>query len=343
MNRKIQALFFTFGAALFVFLIRRVGLHALLAHATRIGWLIVPVVGVYAVVYLANAWAWMLIMGGEPRRPPFWRTYAFTISGFSINSITPMANAGGEPFKIAAVSPWLGTRRATGSVVIYVMVHALSHLLMWLTALALALALVQTSVPDGVLFGVAALCAVLTLFLLSRHRRGFLEKLLDLLHRTPFAGGLARRLEGRRETLVRLDEQITAFYYEDPWRFYQALGMEYLSRCVSALEFYFIGLGMGLSLSYVDAFVITAFTSMITNVLFLVPMEIGAKEGGMYAVFDILGLNAAVGVSVALVSRVREIVWIGVGLGLIWLAGPGARESATTRSAASATGPESAR
>ncbi len=335
MSRRIQVLFFVLGAALFVFLVRRVGVHALVADASRIGWLIVPVVCVYAVVYLANAGAWTVIMGAEPRRPPFWRTYAFTISGFSINSVTPMANAGGEPFRIAAVSPWLGARRATGSVVLYLMVHALSHLLMWLTALALALTIVHTSVPTGVLLALAAVCAALTLFLLSRHRRGFLEKLLDLLHRTPLAGGLAVRLETRRDTLVRLDEQITAFYNEDPWRFYQALALEYLSRGVSALEFYFIGMGMGLSLSYVDAFLITAFTSMITNVLFLVPMEIGAKEGGMYAVFEALGLNAALGIPVALVSRVREMVWIGIGLGLIWVAGPAARESATSRSSAS--------
>lgn len=330
MSRKVQALFFALGAALFVFLVRRVGVHHLLANASRIGWLIVPVIGVYAVVYAANAWAWAVIMGGEPRKPPFWRTYAFTIAGFSINSVTPMANAGGEPFKIAAASSWLGTRRATGSVVLYLMVHALSHLLMWLTALLLALTFVHSSVPRGVMLAVAASCLALTLFLLSRHRRGFLEKLLDLLHRIPLAGGLARRLESHRETLVRLDVQITAFYHESPVRFYQALGLEYLSRCVSVLEYLLIAMGVGLSLSYAQAFVIGAFTSMITNVLFLVPMELGAKEGGMYAVFTTLGLNPAVGLYVAIVSRVREIAWIAFGLGLIWLAGPVRREPRPT-------------
>jgi len=322
MSRKAQALFFTFGAALFVFLVRRVGVHHLLANAVRIGWLIVPVAGVYALVYAGNAWAWAVIMGGEPRRPPLWRTYAFTIAGFSINSVTPMANAGGEPFKVAAVSGWLGTRRATGSVVLYVMVHALGHLLMWMTALLLALTFVHSSVPRGVTIAVAVVCVGLALFLLSRHRRGFLEKLLDLLLRVPLLGGWAGRLEPRRETLVRLDAQITAFYHERPGRFYQALGLEYLSRCVSVLEYSLIAMGVGLSLSYAQALVIGAFTSMITNVLFLVPMEVGTKEGGMYAVFAALGLNPAIGLYVAIVSRVREIAWIAIGLGLVWLAGP---------------------
>ncbi len=343
MSRKVRALFFVFGAALFVFLVRRVGIHRLITDAGRIGWLIVPVLGVYALVYLGSAWAWAVIMGGEPRRPPLWRTYAFTISGFAINSVTPMANAGGEPFKIAAVSHWLGARRATGSVVIYVMVHALAHFLMWLTALLLALTLVHTAVPVWALLSVGALCAVLTLFLLSQHRRGFLEKLLDILYRVPLAGRWAVRLESRRETLVRLDEQITAFYHESPKRFYEALGVEYLSRWVSVAEFWLIAMGVGLHLTYLQVFVIGAFTSMITNVLFLVPMELGAKEGAMYTVFAALGLNPAVGLFVALVTRVRELAWIALGLGLIWLSGPKTREAAPTFPRPSATNPESAR
>ncbi len=343
MSRKVRALFFAFGAALFVFLIHRVGLHRLFADAGRIGWLIVPVIGVYALVYLANAWAWSVIMGGEPRRPPFWRTWAFTISGFSINSVTPMANAGGEPFKVAAVSGWLGTRRATGSVVLYVMVHALSHLLMWGTALVFALVLVRTSVPPWALFSGIVLCVALSWFLLSRHRSGFLERVLDLLHRLPVTRRLALKLEGRRETLARLDEQITAFYHESPRRFYEALGAEYLSRCISVLEFWLIALGVGLHLTYLQAFVIGAFTSMITNVLFLIPLELGAKEGSTYVVFGALAFNPSVGLFVALVSRVRELVWIAVGLALIWVSGPAARESAPTLSRRSATNPESVR
>ncbi len=332
MNRKVQAFFFVVGAALFALLVHHVGVHRLIGDAARVGWMIVPVVGVYAVVYLTNARAWHVIMGGEPRRPPFWRTYAFTISGFSINSVTPMANAGGEPFKVAAVSSWLGTRRATGSVVLYVMVHALSHLLMWLSALLLALVVVHTVVPAWVLLSVAALCGVLTLFLLSRHREGFLEALLDILHRVPLVRRLTGRLEAHRETLRRLDGQITAFYHESPRRFYEALALEYLGRCVSVLEFWLIAIGVGLHITYLQAFVIGAFTSMITNVLFLVPMELGAKEGGTYAVFAALALNPAIGLFVALVSRVRELAWIAIGLVLIWLSGPTAEKHSLTTS-----------
>src|SRR3989442_6664912 len=48
-----------------------------------------------------------------------------------------MVNVGGEPFKIAAVAPWLGVRRAAGSVVLYQMLHTFGMLLSFLTAVVL--------------------------------------------------------------------------------------------------------------------------------------------------------------------------------------------------------------
>src|SRR2546425_10262711 len=51
--------------------------------------------------------------------------------------MTPMVNVGGEPFKIAAVAPWLGLRRAAGSVVIYQILHTLGMLLSFLTAVVM--------------------------------------------------------------------------------------------------------------------------------------------------------------------------------------------------------------
>ena len=108
-----------------------------IADAVRTGSLFVPIVLLYGVVCACNAGAWWLSMADEPSHPPFWRTYAITVAGFSLNFMTPMVNVGGEPFKIAAVAPWLGLRRAAGSVVIYQMLHTLGMLLSFLTAVVL--------------------------------------------------------------------------------------------------------------------------------------------------------------------------------------------------------------
>src|SRR5437773_12282117 len=141
MSRRARLLLFAGGAALFAYLISRIGLAALIADAAETGWMFLPILLLYGFVYACNAAAWRLILAGEPRRPSFWRLYAVTASGFALNFVTPMVNVGGEPFKIAAVAPWLGVRRAAGSVICYQMLHTLAMVLSWLTALALGLLL----------------------------------------------------------------------------------------------------------------------------------------------------------------------------------------------------------
>src|SRR5256884_3556056 len=118
--------------------------------------------------------------------------------------MTPMVNVGGEPFKIAAVAPWLGLRRAAGSVVIYQILHTLGMLLSFLTAVVLGALLLPRN--PAILASLAlafVVLAGLVLLLLTGHRRGGLERLLDLLHRIPLLGRLARRLESKRVKIGR--------------------------------------------------------------------------------------------------------------------------------------------
>jgi hypothetical protein len=62
------------------------------------------------------------------------------------------------------------------------------------------------------------------------------------------------------------------------------------------------------------------------NLLFFIPFEIGWKEGVMYGLFGALGLDPATGVYVNVLTRVREVVWIGLGILLTWAAPLGAPE-----------------
>src|SRR5437773_11595327 len=152
-------------------------------------------------------------MGDEPTRPPFWRAYAITVASFSLNFMTPMVNVGGEPFKIAAVAPWLGLRRAAGSVVIYQILHTLGMLLSFLTAVVLGALLLPRN--PAILVSLALVFVVLAglvLLLLKGHRRGRLERLLDLLHRMTLFECLAIRLELKRATLALMDDQNQEVY-----------------------------------------------------------------------------------------------------------------------------------
>src|SRR2546425_67376 len=190
--------------------------------------------------------------------------------------MTPMVNVGGEPFKIAAVAPWLGLRRAAGSVVIYQILHTLGMLLSFLTAVVLGALLLPRN--PAILASLAlafVVLAGLVLLLLTGHRRGGLERVLALLHRIPLLDRLARGLESKRATLALMDEQITEFYHRRPRRFVQAVALEYLSRSIFMIEYVLIAMGVGLSITFAQAYVIGGLTSLVQNVIFVVPFGVG--------------------------------------------------------------------
>jgi uncharacterized protein (TIRG00374 family) len=319
MNRKLQAGLFVLGAAAFSYLVAQIGAGRLAHDAAQTGWLIVPIVSLYAFVYACSARAWQLTMESDPRKPSFLRTYATLVSAGAINFLTPLINMGGEPYRIAALTPYVGTRRAAGSVILHRMLHALAYVLVWLTALGLAFALLpHGAAPTIVLVLTAAVLVGVIALLLFGHRRGVLEPVLDWMHRMPLIRRAATRLERHRALLGEVDRQITDFYHRQPRRFIQAVGLEYVSRCIFMVELVLIAASLGVHLGYFRAFAIGGLEALVGNVLFFVPFELGAREGAYYVLFGLFGLDPQLGVYTSIVSRLRDFSWIAVGLLLIW-------------------------
>ena len=65
-----------------------------------------------------------------------------------------------------------------------------------------------------------------------------------------------------------------------------------MARVINALEYYFILLSLGVSLSFWDAIFVLAFSSLIGNLLFFLPMQLGAREGGLLLIVKMLNLSA---------------------------------------------------
>ena len=57
-----------------------------------------------------------------------------------------------------------------------------------------------------------------------------------------------------------------------------------------------------------------AFTSLFSNLFFFSPMQLGAREGGFALATGGLALSGAWGVYTGLITRVREMVWIVIGV-----------------------------
>ena len=90
--------------------------------------------------------------------------------------------------------------------------------------------------------------------------------------------------------------------------FYSALGLEYTARIVGCLEVWLILNVLTTDVSFVGCILIVAFSSLLANLLFFLPMQLGGREGGFALAVAGLSLSGAYGVFAALITRVREMV-----------------------------------
>lgn len=316
-SRRMQLAFFTAGAIAFAVLIARAGPRQLLADVREAGWAVPAIVAVYGAVYTLNTIAWKLTMIEEPRLP-FGRAWVVNVAAFSINYLTPFASIGGEPFKIVAASQWMGPRNGAASVLNYRLVHMQAHILVFLTGVLLAFFLLPAgTIATPILLILLVVLTLIGALLVAVHREGVIERLFDLAERIPILNRFVLSFEPRRSGLVEVDRQLIEFHRSSPGRYYGALAMEYSARVLSMLEFFFIARGVGHPVGFGTAFLIGGFSSLVVNLFFFMPFNVGSKEGGLAVIFAALGLPARIGVAAAVVSRLRELSWIAIGLILV--------------------------
>ena len=93
--------------------------------------------------------------------------------------------------------------------------------------------------------------------------------------------------------------------------------LEVGARITSVIELWLVGLGVGIHLGAGSALALTGLGALAINALFFVPYELGSKEASWMAIYSLLASTAGFAVYASMVSRLRELVWIAVGLSLL--------------------------
>ena len=316
MNGKIKIVILIFGLLFFSWLIADFGIMNILTNLQTTGWFFIPIIGTWLVVYLLNAVAWAFIIN-KPGLS-FGNILSVTISGYALNYMTPFFHLGGEPYRALAFKEELGLNKSVSVTISYVMLHFLSSFLIWIAATFVIMFFIP--IPKTVVWALSAgliVFGVVVYFFIKGYKNGVTKSFISLLIKLPLPKKIEAGIKNKEDFLTSVDDNITELLLKRKWSFIAANFFECASRLVATFEFYFILKAIGLNPSIMDAFIINAGAGLISNLLFFVPFELGVKEGGLYAVLGFLSFTPSVGIYVGIVNRLREMVWIFVGLILI--------------------------
>jgi len=313
------------GLILFVALVREIGAPVVVDNVRTVGWGIVLIVAQEILAYSANTMGWWCAFPAPRPSLRFTQLLATRIAGDAINYVTPTATIGGEFVRVRV----LRGHGITTSVVASVAIAKLSQTVGQIAFIVIGLLVVLPSVPlpgalrHGLFAGVAVLAAG-ALALLVMQRRGLFAPTLAALARL----GLPQLAPNLRARLERLDGEIARFYATSGPQFAQSSLWFFVGWTLGVLEVALILFFLQIPVTFERALAIEVLSATIDGVLFFVPGKVGTQEGGKVLIFSLLGLDAAKGLSLGILRRIRELTWAGIGLLIL------SRRQATPRAVA---------
>ena len=310
----LKLLLLGFGLLALAGIIWHIGLTPILTTASQLGPIALGVIFLPMVlVYGLEAFGWQLTLGKYARRVGFGRIFAIRMAGETVNVTTPAAYVGGEPLKAYLLRGYgVPIVEGLASVVTAKTAMTIAQVTFILVGVLLAFWLIGTSEDYllATIFSVGLLVFGVVLFVsVQRYglAMGFL-RLLELCHiRLKF-------LEKRRTQLLELDQTIKEFYITHRRTFYLALMTFFVAWVTESLEVYAILYYLGAEVDVLSSISIAALTILIKGGTFFIPGSLGAQEGGYVLLLLSYGYSDVTGITFALVRRLREILWILVGL-----------------------------
>jgi hypothetical protein len=299
------------GLALFAYAIAQAGTGEILAGIRRVGWGLPVILALGGVRFLLRTASWRLCM--PPRsRVPFRQAFQAFLAGDAIGNVTPLGLIASEPTKVFLMRHELVTGQSVASLAVDNIVYGASVLSMVLVGLFVLL------LPPS-LGGTVSLPFVWS------------EAALVIIVVLVVAGGIAARLllrgawdDGRgerpkwRQKLAGLRQSVLAFSAGHPSRVWRVFALHMTFHAVAVIEV-FLTLGWLLDRppTWSVALMFSALDRVMTAVFKFVPLRAGVDEASSGALAPLLGIDATVGVTLAVVRKVRNLAWALAGMLII--------------------------
>jgi len=283
-------------------------------------WMLVLVNGL---VLVSMSGRWWLILRGQGYGVPYLTLVGYRLAAFGVSYFTPGPQFGGEPLQVYLVGRHHGVPNSTG--IAAVTLDKLLELLVNFSFLVAGLVLVMQqqifSRSIGSLltaFGLGLLALpVLMLVTLGSGRTPFssLFRLTDRIILHKFQRQSLARVAGYQKAVgivLTSERQASRFCRQQPGTLVLALLVSLLSWGLLVLEYWLALYFLGATLTPVQT--IIALTAARVAILLPLPGGLGTLEASQVLAMQLLGFDPAIGLSLSVLIRVRDVLLGGLGL-----------------------------
>lgn len=309
--RNFEKAFGVVGFGIACWMIYRLGAARIALNLHLVNWGFFIIAFSKGFGFIFQSLAWKLILGKEGRKISFKKIFCTVLAGESLNYIT-LTKMGGEPIKIYGIKDPLTLAQAASSVIVLKFCTLLGF---WLTlTIGFISILFNVDMSPEVKLKIAIGFTITTVFLLF----------ISIMQKIGISGPTAwlfKKIQTQRawlsETvarLTRLDTHILETYQKNP---IQILLAAAICMFIWIEEFFFIWLVfrfLNIHENWLLPSLIGTLSLLLNSLFFFVPWRAGTQEGTMVLSFSLLNLSEPLGLSVAILRRMRELLWVFIGL-----------------------------
>lgn len=309
--------FLLLGAGLLWLLLRQTDLVPIVNQSRLVGiGGMLAILALYVLTFATDVASWQLTLPAAGRGLGWTaRLYCIRMIGEAYNNITPMASMGGEPVKAWLLKRHhgIGYRDSGASLVLAKTTSMVGLVLFVGVGFVLVMLRADLSVTHKALAGVSLVLLTLFIivFFLMQHWK-LSTFTATRLGRTRFGA----RLSGALQALQDMDLIFARYYAAHRRELVLSTMFGIGNWLLGVAEIYLAFHLIGHPISLADAWIIESMTQLVRTATFFIPAALGSQEGALMLTCGALTGQPGLGLSVALVRRARELVWIAVSLGL---------------------------
>lgn len=321
-NKKLARfgiVFAVLGLLLFAYFVRKAGVSDILAGIGRLGWGFLLIIAISGVRQTARSLAWLRCFE-PPYNLRFRDAFAARVVGDALGNIVPLASvAVAEPSKAAFVTDRVPLMASLSALALENIFYSLSVVLLIFSGTAALL--FSFPLPKPLRYAsIIALVVTLVIapvgYFVLRRQWKFLSRPMSLLG----GWGIARAwmTEKGIPRAQTLEDRIYGFYARNSNRLISIFLLEVYFHLAGIAEIYttlyFIS---SVKPTLLTAFILESVNRVINVVFKFIPLRTGIDEAGTGMLSKVLGFTTAIGVTLAIVRKARDIFWTTIGVALM--------------------------